>query len=596
MRARLWPTLRACLVLLLFGGLIHRDAEIFAATDATHRQTEIVVAYTQFEWWLMRWSDNKLMCQVFTDSASLPTPNEVEVYCGTTISQQWQNTQACSELDAKAPDLSECAGFYFHFITSEPKERTILVELPIPQVWITLDGCEAIPLENICQRLPTLILTAEEPLPNEMITAINGVFGGEPFSCPGEICAIPLKVTPLDGATLEFWADSSYGDSSQQYSAQVRVVDTGLTQDPSQLGWFVDILSTQWLGGEPIASCAQNWLSFPPIGGVASWLANPADAEELFSTEPYHFLAGKLISSGVVDASDCPAGGLLENGWANPCGLERARDIVDTWQNQFDEEIIQAAQDAGIPSQLLKNLFAQESQFWPASLQEAKIQEFSFGRLTELGADTVLLWNPEFFAQFCPLMLHESTCARGYAQLEKNEQALLRGALVVTINADCPDCEAGIDLTYTGFSIGLFAQILAANCEQTGQIIHNLAQLPAGDVASYEDLWRFSLVNYHGGPGCLSTALSSTWQTNVRLTWSNVIPNLELVCQSAILFVDRIAVVEPDAPPPMTETPPTPTPEATPTSVPSTPLPTQTGGPYPYPGPPTPIPTTPAYP
>jgi hypothetical protein len=56
---------------------------------------------------------------------------------------------------------------------------------------------------------------------------------------------------------------------------------------------------------------------------------------------------------------------LLPDGSANGCGQEAARPAVDQWQDQFDALIINTAEDTGVPAQLLKNLFARESQFWP---------------------------------------------------------------------------------------------------------------------------------------------------------------------------------------------------------------------------------------
>ena len=49
------------------------------------------------------------------------------------------------------------------------------------------------------------------------------------------------------------------------------------------------------------------------------------------------------------------------------CGMEVARDAVNIWQNQFDEIILNTAKDTGVPANLLKNLFATESQFWPGN-------------------------------------------------------------------------------------------------------------------------------------------------------------------------------------------------------------------------------------
>ena len=108
----------------------------------------------------------------------------------------------------------------------------MIIELPPATVWISLEGCDPIPPENLCAEIPTLVLFGEEPLPDEHITAIQGIYEGAPFYCAGEICKLPLRPTPIQGTTIEFWADSSYGDSSEIYTARVRVIDTGVSPAP----------------------------------------------------------------------------------------------------------------------------------------------------------------------------------------------------------------------------------------------------------------------------------------------------------------------------------------------------------------------------
>jgi hypothetical protein len=57
------------------------------------------------------------------------------------------------------------------------------------------------------------------------------------------------------------------------------------------------------------------------------------------------------------------------------------------------------------------------------------------------------LWNPDFFRQFCPLVLNKEYCSLGFGNLEENEQEMLRGALVQKVDASCPGCPAGIDIS-----------------------------------------------------------------------------------------------------------------------------------------------------
>ena len=149
---------------------------------------------------------------------------------------------------------------------------------------------------------------------------------------------------------FEFWSYSTYGDSSVVFSAQVRVqkADEG---DPDQLYWYADVLSSQWQG-QSVATCADSWNVFPPVGGPPEWLATPKQSEELSSDIPYTYLAANLISQGLVDASACSDGGLPPGGGVNQCGLETSRPAVIEWQNQFDELILSTAQGCRHPSPL----------------------------------------------------------------------------------------------------------------------------------------------------------------------------------------------------------------------------------------------------
>jgi hypothetical protein len=338
---------------------------------------------------------------------------------------------------------------------------------------------------------------------------------------------------------VEFFADSSYGDSSPTYTAQVRVIDSGVSATPGGGGWYVDVLSTQWLG-TPIASCAKIWEEFPPIGGLPEWLSTPEQSQLLTSDQAYYYLAGRLIAQGVVDASSCVTGGLLPNGYADACGLEKARPIVESWQNQFDDKIVEVAKRSSIPAQLMKNLFAQESQFWPGVFRVPF--EFGLGQLTDQGADAVLLWNEEFFDQFCPLVLAEDACAQGYLKLKPADQAILRGALALEAKVDCTACPSGVNLMDTQTSVELFANTLLANCKQVDQIVRTATKDTPGLVSSYEDLWRFTVANYHVGPGCLSYAINMAWQSGANpLAWQTVSSYFTEPCQGVIPYVEKIA-------------------------------------------------------
>ncbi len=575
---------------VLIGMVLTRPNEVGAyslSAEGPERKATLNISYTTYEWWLLTWSHSQVVCQVYIEHEGWPEPEEVQYYCGQNILEDWMETSAC-EYSENDENAAHCSGLYLHLANVTPSEREIEVDLLPPEVYLDIAGCNPQPPENRCETLPSLHLVAEEPLPNENIINIQGYIGEEPFSCEGDECTIPLPATGENGIQATFWAESSFGDSSDTYTAQVRVIPWGdfvapdvQTDDNPQ--WYVDILSTQYVG-EIESTCSQIWSAFPPIGGPPQWLSSPEHPDGLVSTQPYYYLAGNLIEQGLVNVTGCPDEGLESPGIANQCGLEAARELINEWQNQFNGEIIQVANDTGVPAQLMKNIFSRESQFWPG-LSATHI-EAGLGHLSDLGADTVLLWNPSFFSQFCPLVLDTTVCQKGFGNLDIAEQELLRGALVQKVNAACPDCPLGIDLRQANFSISIFARSLLANCEQVGQIIYNTTRQTAGEVSTYEDLWRFTLVNYTGGPGCLANAIQEAYDSAAPLTWENVIKYLEPGCTAAVDYVDDISFMpaSPDATPTntpkasatptitstITPTPSEPT-QATPTSTPTEP-------------------------
>jgi hypothetical protein len=300
------------------------------------------------------------------------------------------------------------------------------------------------------------------------------------------------------------------------------------------------VLSSQWTG-VPVATCVEAWGVLPPVGGPPEWLSTPTQSETLGTQIPYNYLAANLIKSRAVDASPCADGGLLPEGGASACGMEVAREAVNAWQNQFDHIILDVARETGVPAHLLKNLFAIESQFWPGNSKN----DIGLGQLTEQGADTALMWNPPFFRQFCPLVMDSERCSKGYLYMGEENRAYLRLALIHAVNAICESCPLGIDLERANFSIAVFARTLMANCEQTSQVVwnYNNRQTPGQLEISYEDMWKFTLVNYNAGGGCLATAfeLASESEEEVPLTFEGISPHLEPACQGAIEYVNQIS-------------------------------------------------------
>jgi len=490
------------------------------------------VNYTKYFWWMIYWRETEVECVIEIDHEGMPTPGDVYVDCGEDYYEEWVNQKPCTETD-----ITLCNGLYVVPVGSEPAQKEIATKLPAPIVQVTLENCSPVYTSStsICEFEPILALTGVEPLPGFEIIGIEGLYEGQPFNC-GPVCRLKLPITGDEGRTIRFWAYSSYGDSSEVFNALMRVAETN-AGNPDQSFWYVDVLSSQW-AGVPVASCVQAWQVLPPVGGPPRWLSTPTQSETLGTEIPYNYLAANLIKRKVVDASFCEDNGLLPDGGANNCGMEAARTAVTDWQNQFDSLILNVAKDSGVPAHLLKNLFAEESQFWPGISTK---DDVGLGQLTEDGADTTLLWNPPFFYQFCPLVMDSGECAKGYLHLDEEQQVYVRQALIAAVNATCEDCPLGIDVERANFSISVFAHTLLANCEQAGQLVENITGGTAGSAATYEDLWKFTLVNYNAGPGCLGDALDATDTDRQDLTWENVSTHLSPACAGAVDYVNDIS-------------------------------------------------------
>ncbi len=89
-------------------------------------------------------------------------------------------------------------------------------------------------------------------------------------------------------------------------------------------------------------------------------------------------------------------------------------------------------------------------------------------------------------------------------------------------------------------SIHAFAETLKANCAQVDRLISNTTGKTSREVSSYADLWRFTLVNYNAGPGCMGSALQQTWEADLPINWEDISTNLDSGCSSTVDYVDEI--------------------------------------------------------
>ncbi|MEJ5201955.1 MAG: hypothetical protein WHV66_06935, partial [Anaerolineales bacterium] len=174
-------------LLSLFGlptGIVLAQDEIPPAPQPILRHASFVIDVDFYTWWLIRWKNNSTVCEIVIDHPEFPTGDEILKACGEDLYEDWFDTQPCSVNEEK--DYSQCEGVYLHLAAKEKGQKTIEINLPLPEAWITLGGCDPRLSPNRCTTPPKLLITATEPLPNETIIRIQGFVGNKPFSCPGD--------------------------------------------------------------------------------------------------------------------------------------------------------------------------------------------------------------------------------------------------------------------------------------------------------------------------------------------------------------------------------------------------------------------------
>ena len=387
---------------------------------------------------------------------------------------------------------------------------------------------------------PYVTLIAFGSVPRGGSVVIRGFINTDEFICTESPCAVFLQ----SSARLVFRAYADTGETSDEVIATVSVVQVEggyvVTIDAvSQFTPFADSCAVTWGVQDQENAAWDNFVQFP---------------FQLNTDKTLHYLTTKLIINGVVDASGCPEGGLsLGLDWPTGCGLERARSAMIAWQNQFDEYIWLASRDHGIPPKLLKTLIDYESQFWPGN-GRFYVDEIGLAQMNQLGIDVLLRKDPTYYQRVCSSVLSTLDCTRPYPSLELEQQRLIRGAVISSIDATCPACQYGIDLDKAKQSVDLIARLLQANCQQVDTILAQsvepdedadaatataaVATIAAGGTAgtTYEDLWRFTLMTYHSGSRCFQDAYVALRRGGGDVSWEGLTSYIE--CRGSEPYVD----------------------------------------------------------
>ena len=519
------------LIVAMFLSFANHSYAVIAQDSGEGRVTYKTTTFTEYIWRLSSRANGKQICEVVISHEGFPTDLEMMSSCETSLIPATPTPTASpypsptptgtyTPQPTKTPTLTPAPteviiqNFYdeSYWVFIDSKEITQTNKIQLPEMILEIEAPPAQVLETF------VTLRAYDPAPEYDITSIQGVLEGKPFKCDGDACNVYFD----HDAQITYWATSSFGDESQPYTATLRIsrnqADYNISVTNRSIVYhYTDAAALVWKG------VAQ--------GTEPQWTYLPQSPSQLNTSKTLHYLAAKLIVSGIVNAQDCPGNGLFDNWAPNGCGIEKALPALTSWQNRFDNVIWNASKQHGVPAKLIKAIIEQESQFWPEKTGSDFVDEYGFGQLNEFGADVALRWDKSLHDQVCSSTLFD--CPEYYANLPSYSQAMLRGRLLQLVNANCPTCEYGIDLIKAEESIDILAQTIYANARQAGYILEKY-QAQTG----YEDLWRFTLVSYHAGYQCLEDAVTRTISQGQPLYWKNV--SSRLTCEGAEAYVDKI--------------------------------------------------------
>lgn len=285
---------------------------------------------------------------------------------------------------------------------------------------------------------------------------------------------------------------------------------------------------------QPVSSCSAAYGGSMP-DPLPAWLQTEMPVTDLATQNRYDLLAGELLKNGIVDGSNCPAGGLYPDGSPNGCGVDTAMPAVMEWQNRYDTAILVSGQTSIVPPALMKAVIAAESQFWPGP-NWAK-GEIGLGQMTGFGADLLLSYRPGYYRQVCSQALNNEECSKDYSSLSDANRAMLRGLVLKSLDATCASCPGGIDPLKGEVAVSVLAETMAASCTQAGRVFRLATGKPPASLLSYEDFWRFTLANYHSGAGCMFQSLRSVGNPT---SWPAITAGMLEGCKSGAWYVRRI--------------------------------------------------------
>lgn len=257
------------------------------------------------------------------------------------------------------------------------------------------------------------------------------------------------------------------------------------------------------------------------------WIYVPTSADQLYSEFDLLWLAGKLISNKVVDATSCPAGGIGSNDYANACGMSLAKPKVIEIQNSLNQAVLDAWVNVGVPPVLLKQMIVTESQFWPGQVAPF---HYGLGHITPVGMLNALEWNPDLIKAACNFV--------GNCGANATTANLVLQSMINT----CPTCPNGVDLAQETQSVNLLALSVMGYCNQTAQLVFNATGWRSGWVVDYPTIWKLTLMNYNAGSVCVFDTVAATFKdTQGAMSWGDILGHVSSdQCSRGAYYANQI--------------------------------------------------------
>lgn len=452
-----------------------------------------------------------LLCMGLQSFSPVPLYKQEDLYTSPKI-----YTQRISPLDHEAMQQAKHLLFRDHEINSSNTGHLNSDETPNITIEVALLNCKA---WEECNANPQIEFAVKGENHRSLAGPLVVQIGADKITCANQFCIIDMPLTNDSGEIVQYWTETTEGTILISRTFKIRNRILGAKGSPH----YFEIIGDDF--PYPIDTCANIWDIFPDQSDLKlPWLKKVEDSDDLYTDIDFSWLAGQLIWHGYVIARDCDDGGMLPNGIASQCGIEKALEKIIEWQNKYNQQILDSANEIDIPPRIVKGLVAQESQFWP---EWKNGNEAGYGMISDFGMDMLLTWNTDYFLKICKSYYPRSECMGGYSALPSDKKSILRGICLSS---------AGTDREFV-----VIANTLKAGCSQTRTLVENITDEPPEKVFTYKDLWRINLGIYNTGSGCMGEAIKCAWEDyGHAITWDEFVPCIPEYCSNAITYFDKV--------------------------------------------------------